>query len=683
MLWLFFILVILMGCEARSLVESKDKPTNNSTADYLRLYANQMKSYMNLSVAPCEDFYEYACGNYRVAKSDRYSSNRRSNFGDVIYTLSEVVEQLVGRTDLAETLNVSSELNVAQRFFNACLEAELYPFNAADPAYLSLIRSIGGFPAVDGASWDATNFSWVNMSSHLTNYGANGLIREEILPVYPFSPRTKLPELGFDHIVQEANIASNTSRAYRLNEERMRGYLRSFNLTDDKITEVIDGVFAFWRDALEVPGECEMYSYYPAESQFNQSTNYYDISWNGLHADENMFCDFYYVELDKVCNRHPEAVANYLAMQMLYKLDPKLKAPKEQKDYCSITLLTSMTVLFNKLYMEYHFTEEKRLEVFEIVQELRKSIRKSLENAEWLDTATRDEALLKESAIEPHIGSLKDNARLDRIIREINSLKIDNDSFASTNINLKRLTIDLERFSSRHFEELGNDTKPQMMLQGMKAMAAYYVLDNSINVMAGLLEPPMYHRSYPRALKFGTLGFIVGHELTHGFDTTSASYDGNGKLRSWWSEKSRQRFEERAECYMDQYSKYLIPEINRHINGKTTMDENIADNGGLGQALAAYRSHKEQLLQDSGEEQISEQMPGLDITPEQLFFLGFAQIFCSDSKEEHYWKDLTNEHTVDKYRILGTLSNNEDFFQAYNCSVGSGMRPEHKACILW
>ncbi|XP_044250062.1 neprilysin-2 [Drosophila takahashii] len=685
LLWVVLIYTILMHCEARSVMDTPDISESNDkpTADYLQIYSDLMKSYMNLSVAPCDNFYEYACGNYGKVKPDRYSWHRRSTFADVVYTLSDIAEQLVGRMDLAEALNVSSELMVAQRFHNACLGAELYPSNAADPAYLDLIRSIGGFPAVDGAAWSASNFSWFNMSSHLTNYGANGLIREALLAAYPFEPYTKLPELGFDHIVNEVNFASNSSRAYKLNEERMRGYLKAFNLPDDKIDEVIAGVFAFWREALEVPQQCEVFYPFPIEIEFPQWRHYYDISWNGLHVSSKKFCDFYYIELDKVCQRHPEAVANYLAMQLLYKLDPKLKAPKYQRDYCAVTLVTSMSFLFNKLYMANNFSEEKRLEVSEIIQELRKSLRRSLEEAEWLDKETREEALLKESGIQTRIGSFKDNSRSDRLIRKIGSLKVVNESYALTNINLQRLIVEIERFSSRHFEELANDTKPQTMLLGMQVSAVYWMLDNSINVMAGLLEPPIYHRSWPLPLKFGTLGFTVGHELTHGFDTTSSYYDGSGNLRSWWSEKSRQDFEERAECYMDHYGGYVIPEINRRLNGKTTMDENIADNGGLRRALAAYRSHKKQLLEDPDQARISEQMPGLELTPDQLFFLGFAQVFCSEYEEEHYWKDLTNEHTIDKYRILGVVSNSEDFFQAYNCSVGSGMRPKAETCRIW
>ncbi|XP_016953757.2 neprilysin-4-like [Drosophila biarmipes] len=677
--WLWGCLTSLALLELSTKGKARTVTGSKKDTSYLQSHADLMRSYMNFSVLPCDDFYEYACGNYRIVKPDRYSPEERSSAFDITYTLDDIAEQFLGRSDLAESLNVSSDLKIAQQFYNACLGADLYPFPAADPNYLGLIRSIGGFPAVDGAAWDASKFSWFNMSAHLINYGASGLIRDELSDAYPFWPQFKQPQLGFDSIIQLDSIDSNSSHAYLLNGKRMRGYLEAFQLPEDRIADVIDGVFAFWREAL-VAADKEDDS---QECQAFNLTNYYDIVWQDNSTEE--LCHSYYVEIDKVCARHPEAVANYLAMKLLYKFDPLLSAAKYQRVYCRTALRTSMAFLFNKLYLAEYFTEEKKLEVSEIVQELRKGLRSSLEKADWLDPETREKALFKESTIRSVIGSAEDSLLTDRLIREINRLEVVDGNYAATVINLRRLSCDIRRFSARHSEELPKETLPQMVLLAMQIQAFYDPLGNSIYVMAGILQPPIYHRAWPLSLKFGTLGAAIGHELTHGFDTSGSRFDGGGKYRSWWSENSRRSFDKRAECFVDAYNKYLVPEIDRHVDGDASVDENIADSGGLSQALEAYRSHMQQLLEDPKHDGLSEQLAGLDLLPEQLFFLGFAQMYCADFEKEHLWNTILKEkvHTIDKYRVLGTLSNNDDFLQAFNCPVGSGMRAASETCRMW
>ncbi|XP_070069242.1 neprilysin-2-like [Drosophila takahashii] len=615
---------------------NEQKVIRNSETDYS--HAELVKSYMNSSVAPCDDFYEYACGNFENIRPDRYS--RRENLGKPGYVLDDIAKELLHRMDLAESLNVSRELRVAQRFYNACLEADLHPFPAADSHYLNIIRSIGGFPAVDGAAWNASNFSWFNMSAHLTNYGARGIYSE----VLPNNGRSEVSfevnYLGFDAPVQLDNMKKqnkNKSWAYKRNEQRMRRYLRSFNLTEAKIAEVIDGVFVFWREALE-----EEYAIrYGVPFDV---TNYFEIIWNQSEKRGSFNSDLQI--RDRVCIRHPEAVANYLAMQLLYTFDSSLKDIKNQRDYCTTKMRTSMWPLFKKLHLAENFDKEKRSEVLNIVQEVRKSLQTLVEEVTWLDSEARKKALFQVSATEFHFGTPADSSLTDQLVREILRLEVVDDSYAVTNMNLLRLQVDIQRFRIRHPREDVNNTKPWKAIFGFDKNITN---DNAIvEIDAGLLEPPYYHRSWPHSLKFGSLGFTLGEHLT-----TFLLFSSFEKMDLIYKD-----------CQWKTFSKHLGPKVFQQLYLYT-------DSGGLRSAFEAYRSRRMQTLEDP-----EQKMPGLDLLPDQLFFLGFAQTVCYDLRAANWSRQP-------KYKLLSDLSNSEDFLQAFNCPVGSGMRPTNQTCQVW
>ncbi|XP_034489006.1 membrane metallo-endopeptidase-like 1 [Drosophila innubila] len=649
----------------------KENLITDDNSEYLKSYAAKMLSYMNLTVSPCDNFYEYACGNWKLVKPERQSASKRSNHGEIWYTLIDKTEQLLlSNSTLAEDLGYAKEMRIAQQFYNACLSAELVPMPAADPAYLALIRSIGGFPAVDGDAWHASNFSWFNMSCHLTNYGAHGLIKERILQFHPFRPYFELPELGFDYILHSDTIATNVTKGYKMNEKRMRGYLKTYGLSDEKVADVIDGVFAFLREALEIADrfdedKTKCIALSSNEEPFPLWNNYYDIAWAGPIFNEviDPFCDFYYHELDKVCAKHKPGVANYLAMKLLYSMDFKLETSKFQRDSCMLNLLASVPYILNKFYLLKHFTDKTNTEIANIIVELRKSLVYLLKNANWIDEDTRRNTLLLESEILPRIGAYIDDNLTENIIRKMNNLTFVPGSYAINNINLRKFRIYMKRYHGFHHKELSSETKPSELLLGIVPNSYYVYWENSINIMAGVLHPPMYHEAWPNSLKFGTIGYVVGHELAHGFEVNT----------------------DRFNCYVNHFNNILIPEINRTINGYKTQNENIADSVGLRMAMGAYRSHMKQLISENNSSNVlkNEQMPGLDLSPEQLFYVGFAQVLCADYKEETYWEEWTDDHVMEKYRVLGTVTNDEYFAQSFNCPSGSPMNPNSKKCRIW
>lgn len=198
---------------------------------------------------------------------------------------------------------------------------------------------------------------------------------------------------------------------------------------------------------------------------------------------------------------------------------------------------------------------------------------------------------------------------------------------------------------------------------------------------AGILQPPFYHRFFPKSLNFGGIGVVIGHELTHGFDDKGRLFDHDGNLHRWWSDTAIDGFHERAKCLIDQYGNYTVSEVGIPIDGAGTQGENIADNGGIKQAFKAYL--KWYRYEATPHEKENEILPGLNATNTQLFFLNFAQVWCGAMRPEASRNKLkTAVHSPGKFRVIGTLSNSPDFAKEYKCPVGSPMNPPRK-CKVW
>jgi endothelin-converting enzyme/putative endopeptidase len=201
--------------------------------------------------------------------------------------------------------------------------------------------------------------------------------------------------------------------------------------------------------------------------------------------------------------------------------------------------------------------------------------------------------------------------------------------------------------------------------------AFYNPQSNSINFPAGIMQLPFFDANRNIALNFGGIGAVIGHELTHGFDDSGRKFDGDGNLRDWWTSQDAKEFEGRATCIADQFSGYTtVSDVK--LNGRLTLGENAADNGGVRIALMALLD----VLNGK-----SEKTDGF--TPEQNFFLGFAQVWCQNVRpEEARRRAMMDPHAPGRFRVNGTVQNIPEFQKAFACKAGQPMVSAN-ACRVW
>jgi predicted metalloendopeptidase len=202
--------------------------------------------------------------------------------------------------------------------------------------------------------------------------------------------------------------------------------------------------------------------------------------------------------------------------------------------------------------------------------------------------------------------------------------------------------------------------------------AYYNPLENNVNFPAGILQPPFYDQKADDAVNFGGIGMVIGHELTHGFDDEGSQFDPDGNLKNWWTPKDKEQFDALEQCFVNEYDSFVVVD-DVHEKGKLTLGENTADNGGIRIAHMA-------LLDVMGTTPLQE-VDGF--TPEQRFFISYAQIWCQNqTPEAARLQALTDPHSAPQFRVNGVLSNTPEFAKAFGCKADSPM-VRKPACRVW
>ena len=315
-----------------------------------------------------------------------------------------------------------------------------------------------------------------------------------------------------------------------------------------------------------------------------------------------------------------------------------------------------------QVYVAKVFSPELKASTQDMVKRIEDAMGQRIRGLDWMSPETKRQALTKLAGIRNKIG-------YPNKWRDYSSVTIARDDFAG---NVERA----HQFETRRdINKIGKPVDHDEWEISAPTVDAYYNPQmNDINFPAGVLQPPLFDPKMDDAPNYGNTGGTIGHELTHGFDDQGSQFDATGNLKDWWTKEDREKFDARTKCVDDQYSSYIaIDEV--HVNGQLTLGENVADLGG---EILAYMAWK-----DATKDKHLATVDGL--TPEQRFFVGFAQWDCSNERpEDMRMRAITDPHSPARYRINGVVVNMPEFTEAFSCKQGQPMvKKPADICKVW
>jgi putative endopeptidase len=389
----------------------------------------------------------------------------------------------------------------------------------------------------------------------------------------------------------------------------------------------------------------------------------------------------FFKEMDKQIAAHSTGDwQTYLRWQLIHRAAPALSDAFVNEDFefnvktlagskeilprwkrCSGATDTYLGEALGQLYVAKYFPPEAKVQVLEMVGNLRAALTDDIPTLSWMSPETKKAALTKLQAFHVKIG-------YPDKWRDYSTLRIDRGSYGGNVLRATQFEV------ARDLNKIGKPVDRNEWGMTPPTVDAYNSPQlNEIVFPAGILQPPFFDPKRDAAFNYGAMGAIIGHEITHGFDDQGAKFDPHGNMKNWWTEKDLKEFQSRGDCIAKQFDGYVV-EGDLHMNGKLVEGESIADLGGLTIAYVAYQKY------------LQSHRSGNDangFTPTQRFFLGYA-----DAWKNHMRPELarlqanTNPHPLPKFRANGAVSNMVEFAKAFGCKKGDAMVRE-QACKIW
>ena len=651
-----------------------------SAADAPKAIAGFDPAAMDLTVKPCADFYQYACGGWLKSNPIPADQSRWGRFNELAERNKLVLREVL------EAAESSPKTVYAKRvgdLFGACMDEKLIEEAGLKPlaSFFDAIKNLAsakdlapllgrlhraGVNAGFGYGSDQ-DFKDSTSVIAAVDQGGLGLPDRD----YYFKDDAKSVDLrkGYEwHVARSLGLAgSDPLTAANEAAAIMRVETALAKVSMDRVLR---------RDPANVYHKMTRSDLAKLAPSFAWDA-YYDAAGGPTWQAVNVATPDFFTGFETILKTIPlDDLKAYLRWRVLSASEPwlgrgyveenfefygrRLTGAKELKPRwkrCVDLVDRSLGEDLGRGYVEKAYPPETKKRMDALVVAVEAALKDDIAGLDWMTPATKAKALAKLAAIRNKVG-------YPEKWRDYSSVKIDRKDLVAS----IRSAIEFEHL--RQLRKIGQPVDRKEWGMTPPTVNAYYNPQmNDINFPAGILQAPFFDPAMPDAVNYGAIGAVIGHELTHGFDDQGRKFDLHGNMTDWWTPEDAKAFEGRAQCLVDQYGSYE-PIAGVKLNGKLTLGENTADNGGLRVAGMAVDAQGEKPAYQG-------------FTPQQLVFLGFSQIWCQNRTEQvARMLAQVDPHSSARERVIGPLSNSAEFAKAFSCKPGDKMVPA-KTCRVW
>ncbi|CAH1395389.1 unnamed protein product [Nezara viridula] len=670
--------------------------------------ASMLLKSMDLEASPCDDFYQFACGKFRkkMIPDDKSSLSTFSVISDDLQLqLRSILEEKIMPGELRP-------ITYAKTLYGICMNKSRIEANGEE-GVRQLLKTLGGWPVLEGDSWEDGMFDWRETVYKFRNAGLS------VDYIIDFSVSVDYKNTTYRIIdLDQGSLSLNREFFIKGLENRLVSAYAKYMVdmailmgaeperAKKEMSMALDFEMLLANISLPMEKKRNATLLYNKMTVRELQAKFPSIPWRdyiskilpakiSIDEDEPVIVEVpsYITSLEKILEQTPKrVVANYMlwrAASSVVSYMPEKFRNRQLEYYTAVSGSTerearwkecvdhassSLSLAVGSLYIQKYFDEEAKKNALDLVRRIREEMYKILEAVEWMDDETREHALTKAKAMTEHIAYPDELLENDKLEKFYSGYEITDGDFLEAVLNTTKFAFE---FNFGRLRDLVNKTEWFSHGRPTIVNAYYNSIENSIQFPAGILQGIFFSNKRPSYMNYGAIGFVIGHEITHGFDDQGRQFDANGNLVDWWAPETKDKYLEKAKCIIDQYGNYTDSQVNMKLNGINTQGENIADNGGIKEAYKAYLAW----VEENGEEP---RLPGFqDYTPQQMFWISAASVWCSVYRNETLSNRITTGyHSPGEFRVRGPLSNRPEFAEDFACPAGSPMNPVKK-CQIW